>query len=67
MVGGPAGAGVMRTGQVFASMLIYMGYYVFGTNEYPSLIRGGHNMYKIYARLNKPVYSQYDTVDIYLA
>ncbi|HDJ83641.1 MAG TPA: 2-oxoacid:acceptor oxidoreductase subunit alpha [Desulfurococcaceae archaeon] len=67
MVGGPAGAGVMRTGQVFASMLMYMGYYVFGTNEYPSLIRGGHNMYKIYARLNELVYSQYDTVDIYLA
>ncbi len=67
MVGGPAGAGVMRTGQVFASALIYMGYYVFGTNEYPSLIRGGHNMYKIYARLGEQVYSQLDQVDLYLA
>lgn len=67
MVGGPAGAGVMRTGQVFAAMLIYMGYYVFGTNEYPSLIRGGHNMYKLYARLGELVYSQHDTVEIYLA
>ncbi len=67
MVGGPAGAGVMRTGQVLAAMLIYMGYYVFGTNEYPSLIRGGHNMYKIYARLGEPVYSHYDVVDLYLA
>ncbi len=67
MVGGPAGAGVMRTGQVFASALIYMGYYVFGTNEYPSLIRGGHNMYKIYARLGEPVHSQLDQVDLYLA
>ena len=67
MVGGPAGAGVMRTGQVFAATLIYMGYYVFGTNEYPSLIRGGHNMYKIYARLGEQVYSQLDLVDLYLA
>ena len=67
MVGGPAGAGVMRTGQVFASAMIYMGYYVFGTNEYPSLIRGGHNMYKIYARLGEQVYSQLDQVDLYLA
>ena len=67
MVGGPAGAGVMRTGQVFAAALIYMGYYVFGTNEYPSLIRGGHNMYKIYARLGEQVYSQLDQVDLYLA
>ncbi len=67
MVGGPAGAGVMRTGQVLAAMLIYMGYYVFGTNEYPSLIRGGHNMYKIYARLGELVYSHYDVVDLYLA
>ncbi len=67
MIGGPAGAGVMRTGQVLAAMLMYMGYYVFGTNEYPSLIRGGHNMYKIYARLGEPVYSHHDVVDLYLA
>ncbi len=43
-IGGEAGFGIMSSGIMLARALARAGYYVFSTNEYPSLIRGGHNL-----------------------
>ncbi|MCX8196730.1 MAG: 2-oxoacid:acceptor oxidoreductase subunit alpha [Candidatus Micrarchaeota archaeon] len=48
-IGGPAGSGVATMGALFAKCLQQCGLYVVGTNDYPSLIKGGHNTYKIRA------------------
>ena len=45
MIGGEAGAGISRSGFLFAKACIRGGLNVFGTNDYQSLIRGGHNFY----------------------
>lgn len=47
LVGGPAGAGVASVGLLFAKCLQKAGLSVFGTNDYPSLIKGGHNIYAV--------------------
>ncbi len=66
VIGGKAGQGVMRSGEILGKALVSAGLYVFGTNEYLSLIRGGHNMYKLHVD-EEPVYSQVKRVDIVLA
>ena len=47
LVGGPAGAGVASVGTLFAKCLQRAGLFAFGTNDYPSLIKGGHNLYAV--------------------
>lgn len=42
-IGGEAGFGIMASGTMFARAFSRHGYYIFNLNEYPSLIRGGHN------------------------
>ncbi len=42
-IGGEAGFGIMVSGLNFARMCMRGGLQVFESNEYPSLIRGGHN------------------------
>ena len=61
LIGGPAGAGVASVGMLFAKCLQRSGLEVFGTNDYPSLIKGGHNVYavsaspsQIFSLLGKP-------------
>jgi 2-oxoglutarate ferredoxin oxidoreductase subunit alpha len=66
LVGGEAGAGITRSGFLFAKTCLRGGLYVFGANDYQSLIRGGHNFYTVNA-CDEPVYSQADTVDLLLA
>ncbi len=66
LVGGPAGAGVFRSGLVAAKTLYRHGYYVHGDNEYPSIIRGGHQWMIVTASL-RPVYAHGDEVDAVLA
>jgi len=46
-VAGAAGQGIKTSGLVIAKALKRAGYYSFGYTEYPSLIRGGHNVYQI--------------------
>ncbi|HLC94491.1 MAG TPA: 2-oxoacid:acceptor oxidoreductase subunit alpha [Patescibacteria group bacterium] len=46
-IGGEAGFGIMTTGVLFSKIASRMGYHVFDYNEYPSLIRGGHNTYEV--------------------
>jgi len=48
-IGGPAGSGVATVGLLFAKCLQRAGLNVFGTNDYPSLIKGGHNTYMVAA------------------
>lgn len=43
-IGGEAGFGIMSSGIMFAKVHSRAGYHTLATNEYPSLIRGGHNI-----------------------
>lgn len=43
-IGGEAGFGIITSGNMLARTFCRAGYFVFTTNEYPSLIRGGHNV-----------------------
>jgi 2-oxoglutarate ferredoxin oxidoreductase subunit alpha len=44
---GAAGQGIKTAGLIIAKALKRAGYMTFGYTEYPSLIRGGHNVYQI--------------------
>lgn len=47
-IGGEAGFGIMTTGLLVSKIAIRSGYHIFDYNEYPSLIRGGHNTYEVH-------------------
>jgi len=66
LVGGEAGAGITRSGFLFAKTCLRGGLHVFGANDYQSLIRGGHNFYTVRADAEM-VHSQADTIDLLLA
>ena len=66
LVGGEAGAGVMLTGRIISKIAMRSGYEVFATNEYPSLIRGGHNWFLGRVSTEK-VHSQKKEVEILVA
>lgn len=46
-IGGEAGHGIMSTGLLFARIASRSGYYTFDYTEYPSIIRGGHNVMQV--------------------
>ncbi len=66
IIGGEAGAGITRSGFLFAKACLRGGLHVFGANDYQSLIRGGHNFYIARADAEE-IYSQADTIDLLLA
>ena len=66
LIGGPAGAGVASVGLLFAKCLQRSGLEVFGTNDYPSLIKGGHNIYAVSAS-PEPIFSLVGKPDILIA
>ena len=43
-IAGEAGFGIMSAGVMFARAFTRAGYHIFAINDYPSLIRGGHNV-----------------------
>ena len=43
LIGGQAGDGIRQIGGLVAGLLGRLGYHVFFWDDYPSLIRGGHN------------------------
>lgn len=43
-IGGEAGFGIMSSGTMLARTFSRVGHHVFAVNDYPSLIRGGHNL-----------------------
>ncbi len=65
-VGGEAGFGIKSAGLVFAKMCNRGGYEVFGYDEYPSLIRGGHNTYQVTVA-DHPIASTAENIDILVA
>jgi len=66
MIGGEAGDGISRSGETLARAFLRGGLHIFGTNDYQSLIRGGHNFYILRVK-GEEVYSQGDLVDLLIA
>jgi len=65
-VGGAQGEGIDSTGEILATTLNRMGYYLFAYRHFMSLIKGGHTNYKI--RIAKePVRYHGDRLDILIA
>jgi len=65
-IAGEAGYGIVSAGLAFAKIALRSGYFVFDYSEYPSLIRGGHNVYS--ARVSKEqVHSPYLPIDFLIA
>jgi len=62
-IGGEAGFGIMTTGLMMGKIATRCGYHVFEYTEYPSLIRGGHNVVELRISDEK-VYSQERRVDV---
>ena len=65
-IGGEAGFGIKSAGLTLAKMVSRAGYEVFGYVEYPSLIRGGHNVYQVTVS-DVPVRSTAQHVDVLIA
>jgi 2-oxoglutarate ferredoxin oxidoreductase subunit alpha len=66
LIGGEAGQGITRSGSVLGKALMRAGLHVFGANDYPYIIRGGHNFFILTAS-QREVYSQDDRVDLVIA
>ena len=66
LIGGEAGQGITRGGSVLGRALTRTGLHVFGTNDYPSIIRGGHNFYTLTAS-EKEVFSSDAEIDLIIA
>jgi 2-oxoglutarate ferredoxin oxidoreductase subunit alpha len=65
-IAGEAGYGIASAGLIFSKTAQRQGYFVFDFNEYPSLIRGGHNVYG--ARISsQEIYSPLSGIDILVA
>ncbi len=65
-LGGEAGFGIMSAGLIFARACSRGGLNVFVINEYPSLIRGGHNVSHVWV-MERKITSQYYPVDLLVA
>ncbi|MGZ6507253.1 MAG: 2-oxoacid:acceptor oxidoreductase subunit alpha [Tumebacillaceae bacterium] len=66
-VGGAQGEGIDSTGEILATVLTRMGYYIFAYRHFMSLVKGGHTNYKIRASNDKPVYYHGDTLQMLVA
>ncbi|OJI08113.1 2-oxoacid:acceptor oxidoreductase subunit alpha [candidate division WWE3 bacterium CG09_land_8_20_14_0_10_39_24] len=53
-IGGCAGQGVKSLGLLFSKCLLHLGYKTYSYIEYPSLIKGGHNVVQISVSQNQP-------------
>lgn len=65
-IGGEAGFGINASGLIFSKTLTRSGFFIFDYIEYPSLVRGGHNVYSIHAS-EREVFSQKREIDILVA
>lgn len=65
-IAGYAGEGIKKIGQLFSKIALRSGFHTFDYTEYPSLIRGGHNVYQV-GFGNSPVLTQQRHVDLMLA
>lgn len=65
-IGGEAGFGIMSSGAAFSKLATRSGYFIFDYAEYPSIIRGGHNVMQITVA-DEPVGAQYQSTDFLVA
>ncbi len=65
-IGGEAGYGIISAGSIFSRIFTKKGYFVIDNNEYPSLIRGGHNTYTVRVSSNQ-IYSINRDVNVLVA
>lgn len=65
-IGGKAGEGIMATGIIFSQSCSRGGLYVFDINEYPSLIKGGHNTIQVRVE-DREIFSHVKGVSILIA
>lgn len=65
-IAGPAGYGIMTAGSIFARLCTRYGWHVFTESEYPSLIRGGHNVLQVRFS-DSEIYSHSEDIDILIA
>ena len=63
VIGGEAGFGIMTTGLTFSKIVSRSGYQLLDYVEYPSLIRGGHNAYKVTID-SQQVHALKETIDV---
>lgn len=63
IAGGKAGYGIRKAGAVAAALFARMGRHVFQMDDYPSLIRGGHNFCAV-STAPGPVTSHYTKADL---
>ena len=66
LVGGRAGDGIRQAGNTVARLLNRLGYRIFFYDDYPSLIRGGHN-FSIIRAAEKKILAHRDQVDVIVA
>jgi 2-oxoglutarate/2-oxoacid ferredoxin oxidoreductase subunit alpha len=66
LIGGKAGDGIRQAGQTLAKLLNRLGYRIFFYDDYPSLIRGGHN-FSIIRASKKKIQAHNETVDLIIA
>ncbi|MFH1312424.1 MAG: 2-oxoacid:acceptor oxidoreductase subunit alpha [Candidatus Eisenbacteria bacterium] len=66
LVGGQAGDGIRQVGSLVAGMLASLGYRIYFWDDYPSLIRGGHNFSIVRASESK-ILARNDDLDIIVA
>lgn len=62
-IAGAAGEGIKVSGLMLQKTAFRSGFYTYGSTEYPSLIRGGHNTFEIVLS-TEPVYSARTKVDL---
>ena len=65
-IAGEAGFGIKSAGIMFGKIFMRAGYEIFDYTEYPSLIRGGHNVFQLIVD-TKPVNSITRKVDVLVA
>ncbi len=66
LIGGKAGDGIRQAGQTLSRLLNRIGYRIFFYDDYPSLIRGGHN-FSIIRASKKKIQAHKEKVDLIVA
>ena len=66
LIGGQAGDGIRQVGSLIAHVMSSMGYRIYFWDDYPSLIRGGHN-FSIIRASERNIGANSDYVDLLIA
>lgn len=65
-IGGEAGWGLAATADLLARVFTKLGYHIFSSKEYSSLIKGGHNYHDVRIS-DQPIGSNLDQIDFLIA